>query len=64
MNTSRTNYEEVMNTLSSINPTFSKDGNMYCFLLGEDLMEGIAGFGTTEWGAALAFIQEFLKEKR
>ncbi len=30
-----------------INIKLTKDGNQYCFLLGENLQEGIAGFGDT-----------------
>ena len=34
---------EVAN--KSVNIKLTKDGNEYCFLLGENLQEGIAGFG-------------------
>jgi len=35
--------------------TVSKDGNMYCCLYGENLMEGIAAFGKTPNEATLNF---------
>lgn len=34
-------------------PVLSRDGNQYCVLFGEDLMQGVAGFGDS---AALAMI--------
>lgn len=36
-------------------PELSVDGNAYCFLLGEDLMSGVAGFGETVEQAAADF---------
>ena len=55
-------YEAVMLLVSSVKPIFSKDGNCYCFLLGENLQDGIAGFGKTGWEAALNFYKEFNNE--
>lgn len=37
----------------------SKDGNMWCVLLGEDLQSGIAGFGSSTWEAILDFKSNF-----
>lgn len=36
-------------------PELSVDGNMYCFLFGRNLQEGVAGFGRTVAEAAAAF---------
>lgn len=31
----------------NLNAVLSKDGNQFCWLIGEDLVQGIAGFGDT-----------------
>ena len=36
-------------------PTLGKDGNMWCALFGENLQEGVAGFGETPAKAMYAF---------
>lgn len=41
-----------------------RDGNQWCVLLGENLQEGIAGFGTTPYKAVLSFNSEFYKETK
>jgi hypothetical protein len=46
-----------------LKPTFSRDGNMFCFLYGENLQEGIAGFGETPYKAAEDFVNNFNNEK-
>ena len=33
--------------MKEINIKLYKDGNQYCFLLGDNLQEGVAGFGDT-----------------
>lgn len=38
-------------------PTLSKDGNMWCALFGDNLQEGVAGFGETPQAAMWAFDQ-------
>jgi hypothetical protein len=43
-------------------PSLTRDGNQWCFLLGEDLHNGVAGFGDTPHAAAAAFDQAFWKE--
>lgn len=40
-------------------PTLTKDGNMWCALLGDDLQVGIAGFGPTPAKAMYAFDMAF-----
>lgn len=40
-------------------PTISRDGNMWCAMLGENLQEGVAGFGESPYLAMLAFDKAF-----
>jgi hypothetical protein len=40
-----------------------KDGNQWCFLWGENLQEGIAGFGDTVQLAMFAFNKAYRSEK-
>lgn len=40
-----------------------KDGNQFCFLYGENLQTGIAGFGDTVYLAMLDFNHKFVAEK-
>lgn len=40
-------------------PVISLDGDQYCALLGENLMEGVAGFGSTVAEAFLDFDRNF-----
>lgn len=47
----------------NLNPKFSRDGNQYCFLYGENLHDGIAGFGDTVEQAMLNFIKAIKEEK-
>lgn len=46
---------QAMNLVALLKPKFTKDGNIYCFLYGDNLQEGIAGFGETPYAAALNF---------
>lgn len=40
---------------SVLKPTLTKDGDMWCALYGENLQEGVSGFGETPARALLAF---------
>lgn len=40
-----------------------KDGNMWCFLFGDDLQSGVAGFGETVMAAVYDFNKNFHAEK-
>lgn len=40
-----------------------KDGNQWSFLYGENLQEGIAGFGDTIYEAAYNFYSQIINEK-
>lgn len=53
---------EEYNLFSLLKPKVTIDGNMYCVLYGEDLYDGIAGFGETIYKAILNFNQQFNKE--
>jgi hypothetical protein len=44
-------------------PVLSIDGSNWCALLGENLVEGVAGFGETPHAAMEAFDQAFYKQK-
>jgi hypothetical protein len=43
-------------------PTLSKDGNMWCAMLGENLQEGVVGFGDTPADAMYAFDAAWLSK--
>jgi hypothetical protein len=40
---------------SALKPVLSKDGDKWCALYGENLQEGVSGFGDTPAAALLAF---------
>lgn len=46
---------EEFNLLALLKPKISIDGNQWCVLYGENLQDGIAGFGDTPWKAVAAF---------
>lgn len=61
-------HQEKMNTIvqeaeyalfAQLKPKISIDGNQYCVLLGENLHDGIAGFGDTLYLAILNFNKQF-----
>ena len=39
--------EQALNLFTTLKPKVSKDGDMFCILLGENLQEGLCGFGKT-----------------
>ena len=53
----------AMQVIATIKPALSKDGNQFCYLLGENLYEGIAGFGDTVGAAMYDFCKAFWNEK-
>ena len=58
--------KEEYNLLQMLKPKIFKDGNQWCVLYGENLQDGIAGFGSTPYKAILAFNSAFnepIKEK-
>ena len=44
---------------SELKPRLFLDGDMWCCLLGEDIQEGVAGFGKSRMAAITAFASEF-----
>lgn len=54
--------QEMARPAAIFHPILSRDGNQWCFLLGANLQEGVAGFGNTPHAAAAAFDQAFWKE--
>jgi hypothetical protein len=50
---------EELNLFKTLNPKLSKDGNQWCVLLGDNLQEGICGFGDSPRKAILAFNKAF-----
>jgi len=50
-----------MQYFAMLRPTVTIDGNMYCVLYGENLQEGIAGFGKTITDAIGDFNKQFTK---
>jgi len=44
-------------------PKLSMDGDKYCFLFGENMQEGIAGFGDSVSEAASDFDNNWIKKK-
>ena len=53
---------ERLDLISRINPKLSKDGDKFCYLLGDNLQEGIAGFGNTVYDAMVDFCHVFYSE--
>ena len=62
-------YGEVLEThamwgcISALGAKLSKDGNMWCFLWGDNLQEGVCGFGETIFDAAWNFYLEIKRQK-
>lgn len=48
-------YRERMRPFYLLRPALRLDGNQWCALYGENLQEGVAGFGDTPAKAAEAF---------
>lgn len=54
-------YGEILEThamwqcIAALGAKLSKDGNQWCFLYGEDIQEGVCGFGDTIYKAAWDF---------
>ena len=51
--------ERILKYISILKPKFLKDGNMYCYLHGDDLQSGIAGFGETPYKTAVDFVKNY-----
>ena len=55
--------EAEMNLIAKLGLKPQKDGNQFSFLYGDNLQEGIAGFGKTVYKAMLDFNKNFYREK-
>jgi hypothetical protein len=55
--------ERRLQLIEKLKPAFGKDGNQFYFLLGENLQEGIAGFGDTVADAVSNFFHNYNNEK-
>lgn len=49
--------------IEMLKPSFSKDGDQYCYLLGANLQEGISGFGKTVSEAVQNFYYSYYNAK-
>lgn len=68
-NTLAGQYGEILEThamwgcISALEAKLSKDGNMWCFLWGDNLQNGVCGFGETIFEAAWDFYTNIKREK-
>lgn len=51
-----------VNLIAILKPALSLDGDQYCWLLGDNIMDGVAGFGRSPYLAALDFNRAFHEE--
>jgi len=49
------------NLFVMLKPKLTKDGNQWCVLYGDNIQEGIAGFGDSPYKAILDFNQKWLE---
>ncbi len=54
--------KDEMNLVVMFKPKLSIDGDQYCWLLGDNLQDGVAGFGESPYLAALDFNANFHKK--
>jgi hypothetical protein len=54
--------KRMLTLISVLKPKLSKDGNMWCYLYGENLQEGVAGFGESPYQAMVEFDENFRKK--
>lgn len=55
--------EHIVRFVTTTGAHITQDGNQWCYLLGEDLQVGVAGFGDTPMAAAEAFYSAFRSER-
>ena len=48
--------------VSNLNATLSIDGDSYCWLVGDDIQNGVAGFGKSAYEAMIDFNKNFTKK--
>lgn len=52
---------QEVNLFAALKPTLKRDGNRWCVLLGENLQEGVAGFGDSPHHAVMDFNENWYK---
>jgi len=55
--------ESMVRFANASGAKLSPDGNQWCYLLGEDIIIGVAAFGDTPFAAAKAFYKAFMSER-
>lgn len=55
--------QQRLDLITSLGLKLERDGNQFCYLYGENLQEGIAGFGDTPYLAMRDFYNRFMNEK-
>ena len=55
--------ESVVRLTVAAGAKLSKDGNRWCYLLGENLQEGVAGFGESPYEAAKSFNDAYFQRE-
>jgi hypothetical protein len=55
--------KEMMRPFMLLKPSVLKDGNKWCALYGDNLQDGVAGFGDTPEQAAIQFDIEWLNAR-
>ncbi len=55
---------EELNLIAILKPSLTIDGDNYCYLHGENLQEGVSGFGKSPYLAALDFRKNYYKEQK
>ena len=59
----RIDWLNELDLIEKLKPKFSKDGNQFCYLYGNNLQSGIAGYGETVGEAVSDFYKEFHSSK-
>jgi len=59
----RLNDIEMWSAITALGIKPYKDGNQWCFLYGDNIQEGICGFGDTIYQAAKEFYLELCKHQ-
>lgn len=55
--------DRKMSIIKALNPSFSRDGNQWCYLYGALPNDCIAGFGDTPYDAMSDFVKNFYSQK-
>ena len=60
---SNIDLERRLSIISALKPSFSKDGNQWCYLYGDLPNDCIVGFGDTPFSAMNDFVNNFYNQK-